>query len=81
MRPDWQQSPRAVFLGRLAPEKGLDALIHAWPLVRKTYSNAHLVLIGDGPERTSLEDAIRKLGLTLGPEHAVEFAGIVVEHD
>ena len=36
VRSDWQKSPRAVFLGRLAPEKGLDTLVHAWPLVRQS---------------------------------------------
>ena len=28
--------PAAVFVGRLAPEKGLDTLIDAWPIVRPT---------------------------------------------
>jgi glycosyltransferase involved in cell wall biosynthesis len=78
-RSDWQDSPRAVFLGRLAPEKGLDTLIHAWPLVRQTYPNARLILIGDGPERACLEAGIHKLGLTLGPGQTVESPGAV--HD
>ena len=30
-RPDWHAAPCAVFVGRLAPEKGLDLLIDAWP--------------------------------------------------
>ncbi|MGO9921522.1 MAG: glycosyltransferase family 4 protein [Isosphaeraceae bacterium] len=79
IRSDWQQSPRAVFLGRLAPEKGLDILIQAWPLVRRTYPNARLILIGDGPERTRLEADICKLGLTLGPGQAVESRGTVLD--
>ncbi|HKI19844.1 MAG TPA: glycosyltransferase family 4 protein [Isosphaeraceae bacterium] len=78
-RADWQQSPRAVFLGRLAPEKGLDTLIHAWPLVRQNYPHARLILIGDGPERANLEVGIGKLGLTLGPGRAVEFPGSVLD--
>jgi len=75
----WQESPRTVFLGRLAPEKGLDTLIHAWPLVRQKYPNARLNLIGDGPERANLEAGICKLGLTLGPGQAVESPGAVLD--
>jgi len=78
-RSDWRESPRTVFLGRLAPEKGLDTLIHAWPLVRQTYQNARLILIGDGPERANLEAGICKLGLTLGPGQAVESPGAVLD--
>lgn len=76
-RPDWQKSPRAIFVGRLAPEKGLDTLIDAWPSVRKQYAAARLALVGDGPKQASLEDRIRYLGLTVGPGQAVEFAGTV----
>ena len=49
-RPDWRAAPRAVFVGRLAPEKGLDTLIDAWPVVRATYPDARLILIGEGPQ-------------------------------
>jgi glycosyltransferase involved in cell wall biosynthesis len=78
-RRNWKESPCALFLGRLAPEKGLDTLIHAWPIIRKTYPSARLVITGSGPERANLEVDIRKLGLTLGPGHAVEFSGAVVD--
>jgi glycosyltransferase involved in cell wall biosynthesis len=78
-RSDWRESPRTVFLGRLAREKGLDTLIHAWPLVRQTYRNARLILIGDGPERANLEAGICKLGLTFGPGQAVEAPGAVLD--
>ena len=36
-RLDWQLAPRAAYVGRLAPEKGLDGLVSAWPLVRAKY--------------------------------------------
>jgi glycosyltransferase involved in cell wall biosynthesis len=74
-RPDWRAAPRAVFVGRLAPEKGLDTLIDAWPSVRVEYPEARLILIGEGPERPSLEARARALGLTLGPGQAVELPG------
>ena len=50
-RPDWRAAPRAAFVGRLAPEKGLDTLIDAWPAVRAAHPAARLILIGEGPER------------------------------
>jgi glycosyltransferase involved in cell wall biosynthesis len=56
-------SLRAAFVGRLAIEKGLDALVDAWPLVLAERPNAHLTLIGEGPERASLESRISRLGL------------------
>jgi len=78
-RPDWRESPQAVFLGRLAAEKGLDTLIQAWPLVLQSYRNARLILIGAGSERPTLEAGVRRLALTLGPGQAVEFRGTVLD--
>jgi glycosyltransferase involved in cell wall biosynthesis len=76
-RLDWREAPRAVFVGRLAPEKGLDVLVSAWPLVRAKYPEARLTLIGDGPERPPLENKVRALGLSLGSGQAVEMPGAV----
>ncbi|MEW4566875.1 glycosyltransferase family 4 protein [Tautonia sp. JC769] len=61
-RDDWRNAPRAAYVGRLAPEKGLDTLIEAWPIVRKAFPRAELVLHGDGPEGPSLWAGIGKLG-------------------
>jgi glycosyltransferase involved in cell wall biosynthesis len=55
--------PRASFVGRLAPEKGLHALVEAWPLVLRDHPTAQLTLVGEGPERPALEAKIRSLGL------------------
>lgn len=74
-RDDWRSAPRAAFVGRLALEKGLDALIDAWPLVRQTHPGAQLVLIGEGPERPSLEQRARSLGLGPGLDQAVDLPG------
>jgi glycosyltransferase involved in cell wall biosynthesis len=57
------ESLRAAFVGRLAPEKGLDALVDAWPIVLRERPGARLTLIGEGPERPSLEGRIARLGL------------------
>jgi glycosyltransferase involved in cell wall biosynthesis len=75
IRPGWQTAPRAIFVGRLAPEKGLDTLVTAWPRVRARFPTAQLVLIGEGPERTALESLAGTLGLKLGPLQAVELPG------
>ncbi len=61
-RGGWQESPHALFVGRLAPEKGLDSLVRAWPIVRETFPTARLSLVGEGPERPGLERLIRELG-------------------
>jgi glycosyltransferase involved in cell wall biosynthesis len=76
-RPGWRATPRAAFVGRLAPEKGLECLIRAWPIVRRSHPAARLSLIGEGPERPTLEAMARSLGLDVGPGAAVEFAGPV----
>jgi glycosyltransferase involved in cell wall biosynthesis len=76
-RPEWRAAPRAAFVGRLAPEKGLDTLIDAWPLVRSIHPAARLSLFGEGPERSALEARIQASGLTLGPGQAVELPGTV----
>jgi glycosyltransferase involved in cell wall biosynthesis len=78
-RPDWRRAPRAVFVGRLAPEKGLDVLVTAWPLVRARYPEARLALIGEGPQRPALEEMVKNLGMGLGPGLAVDISGAVPE--
>jgi glycosyltransferase involved in cell wall biosynthesis len=57
------ESLQAAFVGRLAPEKGLESLVDAWPIVLEARPGAHLTLIGEGPERASLESRITRLGL------------------
>lgn len=70
-RAGWREAPRAVYVGRLAPEKGVDTLIEAWGIVRDRWPTAVLTLVGDGPERPALEAGTGKLGLG----DAVEFLG------
>jgi glycosyltransferase involved in cell wall biosynthesis len=79
VRPAWRASPRACFLGRLAPEKGLDTLIQAWPLVQRSFPKASLLMIGEGPQLASLQEQSHKLGLTAGRGQAVEFRGTVLD--
>lgn len=62
-RPGWRETPQAVYLGRLAPEKGVDLLVGCWPRVLEAIPSARLTLWGDGPERAALEAEVKRLGL------------------
>lgn len=48
-----KRKDQIVFVGRLAPEKGVDILLEAWKRLGAT--NFRLVIVGDGPERADLE--------------------------
>jgi glycosyltransferase involved in cell wall biosynthesis len=74
-RTDWRTEPRAIFIGRLAPEKGLDMLVDAWRLVRAEHPKARLIIVGEGAARLALEGRVKKIGLTLGPGQAVHLPG------
>jgi glycosyltransferase involved in cell wall biosynthesis len=50
-------------LGRLSPEKGYDLLIKAFGRLHEAVSDARLVIIGEGPERETLETLVKQLGL------------------
>jgi glycosyltransferase involved in cell wall biosynthesis len=63
--------PRLLFVGRLAKEKGLDLLLHAMCEIRQQHSQAHLQILGTGPEEVKL----RQLAQSLNLESAVTFAG------
>jgi glycosyltransferase involved in cell wall biosynthesis len=79
MRPAWNTAPRAIYVGRLAPEKGLDTLIAAWYQVRSRFPTAQLVLAGEGPELDPLQNQSRRFGLTIGRGQSIEFRGFVAD--
>ena len=62
---DWGVAPGAVVLsvGQLTQVKGHRLLIEAFALVAETHPSARLVLIGDGPEESSLRALVQKTGL------------------
>jgi glycosyltransferase involved in cell wall biosynthesis len=72
-RTGWRAAPRAIYVGRLAPEKGLETLIAAWAIVRRHWPTAQLTLVGDGPQRPTLEAGVSNLGLG----DAIDFCGTV----
>lgn len=52
-----------LFAGRLIYEKRIDLLLHAIALVKAELPTISCMIIGDGPERRTLEDLARRLGL------------------
>ncbi len=58
-------------VGRLDPVKNLPALLRAHAVVNARHPNAHLVIVGDGPEQAMLDQEARRLGIS----DAVTFAG------
>ncbi len=59
----WEKDIVMISIGRLAPEKNWPLLLHATALVLKEYPRFRLALIGDGPDRKSLEDLAKELGI------------------
>lgn len=51
------------FLGTLKPWHGLDVLMTAFARLHAETSNVRLLIVGDGPERESIETAIARHGL------------------
>lgn len=64
-------SPRFLYVGRLAPEKGLDTQLRAFALVLRKMPAAKLVLVGTGPSKADLQALTAQLGLS----NSVDFAG------
>lgn len=56
--------PTIVSAGRLVPWKGFDVLISVVARLKEHYPHISLVIIGDGEERTRLQDHVAELRLT-----------------
>jgi len=52
-----------VSVGRLVHRKGQDVLIEAMPAIINEVPEAHLLMIGEGPYRSYLENRVKVLGL------------------
>lgn len=69
---------RIIFVGRLVALKGLDMLIDALGRLREDIlGRVHLTVVGDGPERASIEMQVREKGLA----GRVSFAGWVPQRE
>ncbi len=66
-----QQGPLVIFVGRLQSQKGVETLLRAWKDVQPSHPSAHLLLVGQGPERAKLE----KLAADLELDAAIHFLG------
>src|SRR5467141_820535 len=63
-----------LFSGRLYAEKKVDFLLKAFALLKKSYPNVALLIIGDGKERAKLEQVAKQLEL-----RDVHFLGELVD--
>ncbi len=66
-----------LFVGRLAGVKGLPVLLETMADLHKDYPDLRLVLIGDGPDRASLELQTERFGIS----SVVDFVGYKSQGD
>ncbi|MEZ6163207.1 MAG: glycosyltransferase family 1 protein [Phycisphaerales bacterium] len=83
LKPD---SIKAVFCGRVSTEKNLPMLVRMWPTIRDRVHaqgrEIELVIIGDGPYRTEMEQRLGDQGAHfLGFRHGVELATLYASCD
>lgn len=62
-----------LFVGRLVPEKGLDTLINALPMILAGGVNVKLVVVGEGPQKEMYQGMASDYGL----REKVLFAGYI----
>ena len=58
-----KEVPVIVFVGTLFEFSGLDGFIQEFPGILQQIPNARLLIVGDGPQRSTLEKIIAELGL------------------
>jgi glycosyltransferase involved in cell wall biosynthesis len=66
-------SPKILYVGYLIPLKRVDTIIKAFKKILTRHPNAHLYLVGDGPEREKLDLLVSELKLN----ENVSFEGYV----
>jgi glycogen(starch) synthase len=64
-------APRLLCLGRLIPRKGFDVALAAFAAIAGRFPSARMLVAGDGPARTTLENQAAELGL----RDLVDFVG------
>ncbi|HEY1936888.1 MAG TPA: glycosyltransferase [Candidatus Angelobacter sp.] len=71
--PYQTRGPHLVAIGRLRREKGFDLLIAAFAEVVRKIPDAHLIILGEGPDAAALKEQARTCGL----HHKIDFPGFV----
>lgn len=66
-----------IFVGRLVFYKNLELIINAINIARKNEPKIKLIIVGDGPNKKSLQDLTKKLKL----EDAIKFKGYVASDE
>jgi glycogen synthase len=70
--PPQPANPQHVlFVGRLVSDKGADVLLESFTRLAPKFPEARLSIVGDGPERTSLENLSAQSGFS----HRISFKG------
>lgn len=64
------------YIGRLAPEKNLDALLYCAEIILTQHKRAHVMIVGDGPSRCSLEKQVSEMPCG----DRIHFIGAVEHH-
>ncbi len=64
-------APVVTMVGVLRPRKGHDAALAAWPAVLRSFPDARLLMVGEGPQQEVLQARARELGVA----ERVIFAG------
>ncbi len=64
-------------LSRISYEKNIQALVHGFPQVLKTYPNARMVIVGKGPYLEELQELIIELNLS----EFIQFTGEIDNDD
>lgn len=76
LRAEWgagPETPVALHVGRIAPEKNIEGLIDAFRAIRQRVPECQLVVVGDGPAAERLAAALPELILT-GPRTGQDLA-------
>lgn len=68
---DIEKDYDVIFVGRLAPVKHVEMLIQATAQIKKSIPSVRVAIVGDGEERSKLEELTHLLGLT----NQIDFIG------